>query len=271
MIDAHFHLWRREEVEQTGILAAAYLQRDVRWADYEAARAGPPLEGAVAVQVSDFTDGTVEARFLAGELPAGLPRAIVAWARLESPDVHAELRRLSDLPAVRGVRRTCQFEADPGFCARPDYVRGVRLLGALGLACDVCVRLEQVMAVPRLAAAAPETEIVLEHLGKPDLARPPAGYWLRTVDELAALPNVTAKLAVVVHAANDPPLTAEAVAPFLRHMLDSLGPDRLMFGSNWPVAKTVTGYGTWVDLVRELAGDDPRVWSGTARRVYRPG
>lgn len=269
MIDTHFHLWRRGQVRQTGVLAAPYLRRDVLWRDFAAAWAGLPLERAVGVQVGDFTEGAVEARFLADETPADLLGAVVAWAPLESPNVLADLRRLRDVPAVRGVRRTCQFEVDADFCSRPDYLRGVRLLGELGLVCDVCVRLEQVSAVPALARAAPETEIVLEHLGKPDLTRPPAGYWLRAIEELAALPNVTAKLSVVVHGPDDPPLTADAAAPFLRHLLACLGPDRLMFGSNWPVATAVTSYGAWVDLLRELVGDDRRIWSATARRVYR--
>lgn len=268
MIDTHFHLWRRAEAKQAGILAAAYLQRDVRWADFAEAWDGLPVERALEVQVNDFVDGTIEAQFVQGEADPRRLAAIIAWAELESPDVLAELRRLRAMPAVRGVRRTCQIEADPEFCARPDYVRGARLLGELGLVCEICVRLQQVVAVPRLARAAPETTIVLEHLGKPDLARPPAANWLRAVEELAALPNVVVKVSVVVHAADDPPLTAEAVAPFVGHLVDCFGHGRLMFGSNWPVSTAVTGYRAWVNVVRELAGQDERLWSGTARRVY---
>jgi L-fuconolactonase len=268
MIDTHFHLWRDAGGERKGILAAPYLHREVRWTDFVQAWDGLPVQQAVNVQVDDFVDGTLEARFVAAEAdPAGLG-GVVAWAHLESPSAGAELGRLREVAHVRGVRRTCQIEADPEFCARPGYVRGVRLLGEHGLVCDVCVRLEQVRALPRLARACPETAIVLEHLGKPDLSRPPAPYWLRAVEELAALPNVTAKLSVTVHTAADPPLTADAAAPYVRHLLDCLGPDRLMFGSNWPVSTAVIGYRAWVDVVRDLAGDDDRVWSATARRVY---
>lgn len=271
MIDTHFHLWRRDEAQQTGVMAAAYLQRDIGWNDFLAAWDGLPVEQAVNVQVNDFVDGTAEAGFVAGEADPGRLGAIVAWAQLESPEVDAELERLRRLPAVRGVRRTCQIEADPEFCARPEYVRGARRLGELALVCDVCVRLDQVRALPRLARACPETTIVLEHLGKPDLRQPPTTYWLRAVEELGVLANVMAKLSVVVHRADDPPLTAEAAAPFVRHLLDCLGPDRLMFGSNWPVSTAVIDYRGWAQLVRDLAGDDGRIWSGTARRVYRLG
>ena len=268
VIDTHFHLWRRAGAVRSGILAAPYLQRDVRWSDFADAWAGLPVERAVNVQVDDFVDGAIEARFVAGEADPDRLGGIVAWAQLESPDVRAQLDRLRALPGVRGVRRTCQIETDREFCCRAEYVRGARMLGELGLVCDLCVRLEQVTAVPRLARACPDTAVVLEHLGKPDLGRPPAAHWLRAVEELAALPNVTAKLSVTVHSTDDPPLRVDAVAPFVHHLRECLGPDRLMFGSNWPVSTAVIGYREWVALLRELVGDDERIWSGTARRVY---
>src|SRR6266700_17704 len=115
MVDTHFHLWRAGGAGRTGILAAPYLRRDVRWADFAAAWDGLPVEQVVNVQVDDFVDGTEEARFVAGEADPARLGGLVAWARLESPGAGAELARLRELPRVRGVRRTCQIEADPGF------------------------------------------------------------------------------------------------------------------------------------------------------------
>lgn len=276
MIDTHFHCWRRAAAKQRGILAAPYLQRDFSFADLAAA-AGPGLEAAVEVQVNDFTDGADEARYVES-VASEHPRlaAHVAWAQLESPSVAAELDRLQRLPLVRGVRRTCQIESDPDFCARPGYVRGARLLGERGLLCEICVRLEQIAAVPRLARAAPETPIVLQHLGKPDLRRPPVSLWLSAVEELGRLPNVTAKLSVVVQAEDDEPYSADRVAPFVTHLVDCLGWDRVMFGSNWPVATAVVGYGEWVEMLRQIlsghgAGEERlrAVFTATARSLYR--
>lgn len=269
MVDTHFHLWRRAEANQTGILTAPYLERDVRWDQFVSAWEGLPIQQAVNVQINDFVDGTVEARWVAAEADPEHFTGMIAWAQLESPDVGAELERLRTIPAVRGVRRSCQIEADPEFCLRPEYVRGVRLLGELGLVCDMCVRLEQVCALPGLVRSCPETTVVLEHLGKPDLAQLPLPYWLRAIEELAALPNAAAKLSVVVHTADDPPLTVDAAAPFVHHLLACFGAERLMFGSNWPVSTAVIDYRGWVDLVQELAGDDQRIWSATARRIYQ--
>jgi L-fuconolactonase len=275
VIDSHFHLWRRAQAQQSGILAAPYLQRDFRFEDLAAA-AGPELEAGVEVQVNDFTDGTREASFVAG-VARTEPRLAghIAWARLESPAVEQELEALARIPVVRGVRRTCQIEADPDFCASGAYVRGARLLAERGWLCEICVRGEQIRSLARLARGAPETRIVLQHIGKPDLAQPPTTEWLRTVEELGRLANVTCKLSVVVHAADDAPYAADRVAPFVRHLVDCLGWERLLFGSNWPVALAVTGYREWVAMLRELlvdcgAGEDElaAVFSVNARRLY---
>lgn len=268
MIDTHVHLWRRSRAQQAGILSARYLQRDAVWRDFVAAWHGLAVERVVGVQVNDFVDGTEEARLFVGEADAAVLGGYVAWAQLERLDVRAGLERLRRMPAVCAVRRTLQIEADPEFCLRGEYVRGARLLGELGLLCELCVRLDQVSALPRLVRECPETTFVLQHMGKPDLSKRPAGYWLRAMEALAALPNLVAKLSVVVHRPDDPPLTAEAVAPFVEHLTDCFGADRLMFGSNWPVSTAVIDYRGWVELMRDLAGGDERLWSGTARRVY---
>ncbi len=270
MVDSHFHLWRRAEAKQSGILASPYLQRDASWGDFIAAWGGLPVAQAVNIQVNDFCDGAVEAASV-GEAAGRDSRlaGMIAWARLEARELPVELEALGRLPHVRGVRRTCQFEDDPAFCASPDYVRGVRLLGEHHLICEICVRHEQIRALPRLArAVAGTTLIVLEHMGKPDHSQPPSAVWLRAIEELAALPNVVAKLSPVVHSDRDPPYSPASVAPFALHLAECFGPDRILFGSNWPVSTAVVGYREWVDILIGLIGRDVRFWSDNARRVY---
>ena len=270
MIDTHIHLWRRADAKQSGILARPYLQRDILWDDYRAVWGGEQVEKAVQVQVNDFVDPLWEAAFAAGiaESEPGLG-AYVTWAALEQPYLDDELDDLEPLHLVRGVRRTCQFEKDPEFCASKAYIRGARRLGERGLLCEICVRLEQIVALPRLVRACPETVFVLQHLGKPDLGRPPEPGWLRAVEELGALPNVHCKLSPVVHTDADPHSGVEMVAPFVEHLLDCFGRERLLYGSNWPVAEAVVGYAEWVGIVRELVGADEAVFTGNARRLYR--
>jgi L-fuconolactonase len=275
VIDTHIHLWRRAEAKQSGILARPYLQRDFLWADYARAWGGERVERAVQVQVNDFTDPLWEAAFAAG-MAESEPRlgAYVTWAAVEQPYLDDELDDVEPLQLVRGVRRTCQFEPDPEFCASDAYIRGSRRLGERDLLCEICVRLEQIAALPRLVRACPETVFVLQHIGKPDLRRPPEPVWLEALEELGALPNVHAKLSVVVHSDTDPPYDAEALAPYLRHVVECLGWRRVMYGSNWPVAEAVVGFPEWAGMLRGILAAVPganldAVFAENARRLYR--
>ena len=199
--------------------------------------------------------------------------AMIAWAPLELPEAHEHIERLRTHPLVKGVRRNTQHEPDRLFCSREGYVRGARRLGEIGYLCEICVRHEQIEAAVRLARASPDTTIVLEHLGKPAVDGPPPAYWLRAIDELAALPNVHCKISVVVHSDADPSYRAELLAPFVRHAVEAFGWGRTLFGSNWPVSAAVVGYRDWVDLLEAVlpsssAADRAEFYAGNARRLY---
>lgn len=274
MVDSHFHIFRRAKTKQAGIMGAPFLQRDVLWADYVAASAGTGLERAVMVQVNDFVDPLPEAEWVSSVAASeGGPAAMVAYARLEAPSAAHHVASVSRLPLVRGVRRNTQAEADPLFCVRPGYVEGARLLPAAGLVCDVCIKAHQLEGVIRLAEAVPELTIVLDHLGKPDLEAD-LTPWRRDLERLAALPNVVCKVSVVVHSDRDPRLTAAVAETVVNAAVEAFGWERVMFGSNWPVAEAVVGYAEWVGMVRdslarESASDLAQLFSGTASRVYR--
>jgi L-fuconolactonase len=271
LIDTHHHLWRRAEAPFAGILGSPYLDRDFSFSDLEQAADGLPLGGTVFVQVRDDLEEVDYVESVAREHPA--LRAMIAFAPLEDPAVGAWLDRLAERPIVRGVRRNTQWEADPAFVLQPSFVAGGRLLGERGLLCELCVKHEQLAAVPAFVRECPETRVVLEHLGKPDVTGPPPGAWLRGIEELAALPNVVCKVSVVVHGDGDPALGTDVMAPFVRHLVDCFGWDRLLFGSNWPVSTAVVGYRAWVEMVAEiLSGAAPaelaRLFAGNALSLY---
>jgi L-fuconolactonase len=273
LIDSHHHLWRRADAPFAGILGAPYLNRDFSFPDLEAAAEGLFLAGTVFVQVRDDLEEVDYVESVARDHPT--LGAMIAFAPLESPDVGGWLDRLGERPLVRGVRRNTQMEPDPAFVLQPGFVDGGRRLGERGLLCELCVRHEQIASVPAFARECPETRIVLEHLGKPDVTGPPPPAWLRAVEELAGLPNAVCKVSVVVHSADDPTLRADVMAPFVRHAVDCFGWDRVLFGSNWPVSTAVAGYRAWAEMVTEIlsgAGATPAqlagLFAGNARRLY---
>ena len=273
IFDTHHHLWRKAGTPRAGILGAPYLHRDFGWKDFAEAWGDLDVVGSCLVEAT----GEPEEVALAEETSAEDPRlrAMVAFAPVEEAGLGEALEALSRHPIVRGVRRNTQTEADE-FILRPEFVAGARLVGKSGLVLELCVRFEQIEAVPRLARECPETPIVVQHLGKPDVTTAPSPGWLRAVDQLGDCPNVHIKLSPVVHTAQDPRFRLETQGPFIRHAVTSLGWERVLFGSNWPVSTAVVTYPEWVEMVTAAcldagagAPDLDALFLTNARRLYR--
>ena len=271
LIDSHFHLWRLEPSDATGILSDPRLKDSITWGDYAAARGELSLAGAVAVEV---VGGDAElALFEAAAAEHGELKAIVAHAPLEEDGVAADLDRLLRHPLVRGVRRNTQREADPLFCGREGFIAGARAVGERGLVCDICVKDYQLDGAIALARGAPNTTIVLNHLGKPTIGGD-LSVWREKMAVLADCGNVHLKLSVVVHGVPDERWDEEAVAPVVAEVLARFGAERMLWASNWPVAPLVTDYGDWFALAQRLTGSlgaeaRARIFHGNAAALYR--
>jgi L-fuconolactonase len=274
LVDAHLHLWDPRRFRYPWLAELPALDRPFGPAALDTG--GHRLTGAVFVEA-----GRVPAQALAElrwveEIAAGLPvlRGAVAHADLErGPGVAADLRRLAAMPLVRGVRRNAQDEP-PGFATSPGHVDGVRLLADHGLTADLCVRHSQLPEVTELVARVPEVTFVLDHLGKPPVHAGGPDPWREHIRRLAAHPNVVCKLSGLTTEAGPGPWRSRDVLPYLRHALAEFGPDRCLFGGDWPVATLTTTYDRWVAVVHEaLAGLPPahreQVLAGTATRIYR--
>ncbi|MBO0702485.1 MAG: amidohydrolase family protein [Candidatus Dormibacteraeota bacterium] len=247
LFDAHHHLWRAPTTPRAGILGEPYLHRAFTWEDFAKAASGWDLDGTCLVEATSEPEEVA----LAEETSEGDSRlrTMVAFAPVEAPELKEVLAGLSRHAIVRGVRRSTQNEPDPDFILRPEFVAGARRVGEAGFLLELCVRLEQIAAVARFAHACPETVIVVQHLGKPDVTTEPGCTWLDAVDDLGGCPDVHMKVSPVVHTAHDPEFTLETQRPFIRHVVRCFGWDRILFGSNWPVSTAVTTYDDWVVTV----------------------
>jgi predicted TIM-barrel fold metal-dependent hydrolase len=275
-VDAHHHLWVRSRFPQPWIDPATMgaIEADFEPADLEpVARAA----GVVATVVVQSVGSVAEtAHLLAVAAGSALVRAVVGWVDLTATDVAAQLRRLRDGTGgdrLVGIRHLVQSEDDPGYLDRADVRRGVAAVGDAGLVYDLLVRDHQLPAATRLVRDLPGTAFVLDHLGKPDLAGGRLTEWRRDLSDLAALPNVTAKVSGLVTEADWARWTPDDLRPAVDHALAVFGADRLMFGSDWPVVRLAASYDRWVEAADGLTGTlDARerasFWSGTARAVY---
>lgn len=215
--------------------------REVDWVR-SLARTQPWIRGAVAhVSLDD---------------PAGAPQAIRGFA--------------AD-PFVVGVRHNVQDEG-PGFTEGAEFRAGVARLGEAGLPFDACVRQQQLGELAELAAACPQTLVVLDHLGKPSVPGPDPS-WRPALLRLARRDNVVCKLSGLATEAA-PGTDPTALLAVLREVLEAFGPDRCLYGGDWPVMTLATSYGSWLDLVREAlcdlpAADAEAVMRTNAVRTYR--
>jgi L-fuconolactonase len=241
-----------------------HLNRLLGLADFRQATAGLPVDRFVYVQ----TDVTPAYGWLEAEWAVTQADAVVAWAPLEDPQARTYLDALRQLgPRIKGIRRLIQSEPDPQFPLR--LVPGLRLLPDYGWPFDICIRHHQLPATILMVGACPDTWFVLDHLGKPDIKHHLLDPWRERVAELARLPNVVGcKLSGLVTEADHAGWTPSDLAPYVAHALEVFGPDRLLFGSDWPVLTYAATYTQWVHTLGELIAE-PAIWGTNARRVYQ--
>ena len=181
------------------------------------------VTASVLVQVLPSVAETGE--FLAVAASGTVVAGVVGWADLTAPDVADQIARLRELPGgdrLAGLRHLVQDEPDPDWLDRPDVRRGLRALAGAGLVYDLLVRPAQLPAAIRLARDLPGVSFVLDHGGKPDIARGQYEPWARLVGELAACPNVVAKLSGLVTEAG-PDWSAARIGPYASHLIDAFG------------------------------------------------
>jgi len=210
------------------------------------------------------------------QLAAGEPRirGIVAKIAINAgAQTTAAIAELRKHPLVRGVRH--HFEHDPpDYCARPEFVAGVRELAAAGLSFDICCQHPQLPAVIELVRACPGVSFVLDHAGKPGIRAGLLDPWREHLRTLAALPNIVCKFSGLVTEADHRHWTPAQLQPYADHLLATFGPRRLLFGGDWPVAKLATDYLRWLDTAQSLterlaAAERTALFHANAERIYR--
>jgi L-fucono-1,5-lactonase len=272
-IDAHQHLWRYDPQDHAWITDDMRLLRhDYLPADLERNLLAEGLDGSVAVQASQTV---AETEWLLDLTTSEGPiRAVVGWAPLVEPAVEGVIERLASRATLRGLRHVLQDEADDDYMLRPDFNRGIATLRRFGLVYDVLIFPRHLQNALRFVDRHPEQPFVLDHAAKPVItARAFDDGWARGIRALAERPHVTCKLSGMVTEVRDPAWSPALLEPYVAVLLESFGPHRLMFGSDWPVCLLRTSYDRWVRAVEGLMGglsdgEAADVWGGTARRVY---
>ncbi len=272
MIDAHLHLWDLRRSAYSWItpeLGPLHTTITAERAAGELAAVG--VERAVLVQAEDSVVDTELMLEVAAE--HDWVAGVVGWVQLDDPAVAAaQLDRFTADPAFRGVRHLVHDDPRDDFLALPAVRNSLGLLAERGLPYDVPDAWPRhLTATAELAGALPELTLVLDHLGKPPHGKPDLPDWRQAFAAVAARPNTVAKVSGLQ--VRGEPFTAEAIRPSWEAALELFGPDRLLWGSDWPMTLLTAGYGgTWEVLsllLGELTDEEQgKILTGTAQRVY---
>ncbi len=281
LIDSHHHLWEysaREYPwisEEMAILRADYLPGELR----EVSRSSG-VEGFVTVQARQSILETETLLQIAAAHPSVL--GVVGWVPLASATVDQDLRRLAASPWLKGVRHVAQDEPNDRFLVGAEFNRGIAKLADFGLVYDILIYSRQLPAAIEMVDAHPAQPMVLDHIAKPTIR--PGNFdeqWERDFRELAKRPNVSCKFSGIVteiRPSDDGMASGGWSVDDIRRYwdvaIDAFTPNRLMFGSDWPVCLLKTPYVRWIETVGELAadltsGERGAIFSTTAARVYQ--
>lgn len=272
MIDAHCHLWHpgrgdygwmpRDNETLNHVYTATDLHREI-------AQAG--VDGVVLVQAAPTVEETEYMLGIADAVP--FVAGVVGWIDFERRDAVEVLRRLAGHPKFRGVRPMIQDIPDVNWMLRDDVQWAFEAVADLGLTFDALGFPRHLPNFLTVLKRHPRLRVVVDHCMKPQV-RDPSGFdaWAEGIARIAGETEAFCKLSGIVTEA-DTDWSAEALWPYAEHVLMQFGPERVMWGSDWPVSRLRGEYGEWLATARRLcvrldAAGREAVFGGTATRFY---
>jgi L-fuconolactonase len=276
-IDSHHHIWDLSVRDQEWITGDAMqpIHRNFVISDLHDAIAGSHIDRTILVQTA--TDYAETPELLAIAQAEQLVGAVVGWLKIDAPDAIAHLHQYQDLPGgeyLKGIRDIAQDHPDPNYLAKPETIANVRKLGELGITYDLLTKTPELAAAIKLVRACPDVQFVMDHISKPRIAKQEMEPWKTLMSKLATFPNVSCKVSGLVTEANWKEWQVNDFKPYIDHIIEIFTPQRLMFGSDWPVANLGGTYAEVVELAEALtsgltSGEGEYFWHKTAAAAYR--
>jgi L-fuconolactonase len=278
VVDSHQHLWDLTKFRLPWTANSPSLARDFTMRDYLIATAGIPIVKSVYLEVDvEPSQQQAEADYIT-ELcrrREGPLAAAVISGRPADEDFRNYITQFKSHSYIRGLRQVLHGESTPpGYCLQKPFIAGIQLLGELGLSYDICVRAAELPDAARLVNACPGTSFILDHCGNASLQVKDQTAWKRDIAAVAERKNVVVKVSGIIASATPNKWSTDDLAPIVNHTLDVFGPDRVMFGGDWPVCNLGANYKAWYDALREIVANRPtdqqrRLFHDNAVRHYR--
>ena len=255
ILDSHIHFWDPDHLRYEWLKSVPDINKPFLPADLIEQSGRHQLEKILFVQAGAHpADALAEVEWVT-QLAQQERRiaGIVADAPLEKGAVSVEphLKILSQNRLVKGVRRLIQGEPKR-FATAPDFVAAVRSLATFQFSFDICVFHSQLGEVVELVAQVPEVSFVLDHFGKPGIKAHDAAIdtvWREEITQLATYPNVWCKLSGLITEADHNGWSQADLQPYIDHVITQFGPQRLMYGGDWPVSLLASErWSEWVEV-----------------------
>ena len=275
IIDTHQHLWDLDLFQYSWCRGIPALNRSFRLEHYLEAAAG------LGVAKTVFVEPDVDEQFIRDETRFILKMAeddnviegVVAAGRPEQTEFRAYLDEFAGRPKLKGIRRVLHVQPDD-LSDSPLFVDNVRALEEYGLSFDICVLARQLPRAIKLVEKCPGVSFILDHCGNPLVKEREMEPWRTHMKQVAGFENVVCKVSGIVVNADRSNWTPEDLRPYVDHVIESFGWDRVMFGSDWPVCTLAASYREWAEallLLAESAGEANRekLFRQNASRVYR--
>lgn len=276
VVDTHAHFWDVENLSYPWIERDSVFDRTYSLDDYQRASSLAPIQQMVFVEADAHSSCSLREALWAQSLASFDSRiqGIVARVSLtESASVLADLDAAAAIPLVKGIRDNIQNNP-PGFATQSAFVRGVKEVHQRGLHFELCLKHQQLPETIELVRRCPEVQFVLDHCAKPNIRLGEREPWLSQIREMATFSNVMCKISGLVTEADWEQWKPDQVLWYARSAAEAFGPERVMFGSDWPVNEAAGGYMKWFNLAESLAEpwnsiEREYFFHRNARRVYR--
>lgn len=274
VIDAHQHFWQLDKPFEYGWLYSdehAPICRSYLPADLAPLLQQCGVDRSVFVQTQHNVEENRWVLQLAedNDFIAG----VVGWVDLAGADCEAQLEEFQDNPLFVGVRHVVQDEPDEDFIVRPDVMRGLGLLQKYKVPYDLLFFTQHLRHAVTLGRAFPELPMVIDHLSKPKIAAQTITGWKQDLQAAAQFPNIHCKLSGMITEADWQHWKPADLKPYVEIALEAFGPERCMYGSDWPVCELAGTYQQVFDALRDVLGElspteSECIYSTTATRFY---
>ena len=275
IVDSHQHFW------QVGHFDYPWMSPDVEvlYRDYLPPTLEPILKDCgvaqtVLVQASNSLAETYWLLNLAERYP--FIAGVVGWVDLTDPGMEQELEVLTVNPKFKGVRHLVESEPADDWLVQPSVLDGLRVLERHHVSYDLLVHTRHLKHVETVAETCPKLRLVIDHMAKPPVASGEVTEWAKELEQVATYANISCKLSGLVTEANLMSWRTDDLRPFIERALEFFGPQRMMFGSDYPVCLRAASYSRVLESFQSLLeglddGARNRIFGGNATEFYRLG